>query len=186
MDLESEILNVRMKPDAVRIANWIGSDRRRFRQFMELFLHGEYRVTQQSAWILGVCFDQHPRLITPWLPAMVEKMQDPDAHVAVQRNVVRILQCAEIPKALLGTVVSLCFEYVNSDGAPIAVRAYSMTVLANAAEREPAFRRELKATLELQLRSPIPAMISRARNVMKRLQKMEKHPPASSRRKNVS
>ena len=65
MDLESEVLNVRMKGDAVRVADWIGPDRRRFKQLMELFLHGEFRVTQQSAWILGICFDRYPHLITP-------------------------------------------------------------------------------------------------------------------------
>jgi hypothetical protein len=183
MDLESEILNVRLKRDTVRVANWIGSDRRRFKQLMELFLHGEYRVTQQSAWILGVCYDRYPRLIIPWLPAMVEKMQDPEAHVAVKRNVVRILQCADIPKALLGTVVSLCFDFINSYDIPIAVKAYSMTVLANAAEREPALNHELKASLELLLPSASPGIRAHARMVIQRLEKSEKHRLASPKRK---
>jgi hypothetical protein len=183
MDLESEVLNVRLKRDTVRVANWIGSDRRRFKQLMALFLHGEYRVTQQSAWILGVCYDRYPRLITPWLPALVKRMQEPDVHVAVKRNVVRILQCADIPKALLGTVVSLCFDYINSYEVPIAVKAYSMTVLANAAEHEPALEHELKTSLELLLPSASPGIRSHARMVIERLEKIEKQKIASSKRK---
>ncbi|MGA3245015.1 MAG: hypothetical protein ABSE41_10380 [Bacteroidota bacterium] len=185
MDLESEIFNVRLKRDTVRVARWIGSDPKRFRQLMALFLHGEYRVAQQSAWILGVCYDQYPWLITPWLPAMVKRMQEPDVHDGVIRNAVRILQCVEIPKALLGTVVSLCFDFINSYDTPIAVKAYSMTVLANAAEREPALRRELKASLELLLPSKSPGIQSHTRMTMKRLEKMEKQEPGASKRNRI-
>lgn len=185
MDLEAEVLREHSKLNTVRIARWIGSDRRRFEQLMELFLHGDYRITQRSAWIVGECYEQNPRLIVPWLPALLKKMQEPGVHDAVKRNVVRILQCVDIPKALLGTVVSLCFDYVNSYDTPIAVKVYSMTVLVNAADREPALRRELKAAIELQLQSPIPAVMSRARRMMKKLRKMEKHAPVSTRRKEV-
>lgn len=183
MDLESEIFNVRLKRDTVRVAGWIGSDPKRFRQLMALFLHGEYRVAQQSAWILGVCYDQYPRLITPWLPAMVKRMQEPDVHDGVIRNAVRILQCVEIPKALLGTVVSLCFDFINSYDTPIAVKAYSMTVLANATEREPALRRELKAALELLLQSPSPGVRSHVRMTIERLEKFERQSLPSAKRK---
>jgi hypothetical protein len=110
-------------------------------------------------------------------------MQDPDAHIAVKRNVLRILQCVDIPKALLGTVVSLCFEYINSYDIPIAVKAYSMTVLANAAEREPALRHELQASLELLLPAASPGIRAHARMVMERLQKDEKHRLPSPKRK---
>lgn len=183
MELETEILSEHSKRNTVRIAKWIGSDRRRFRQLMDLFLHGDYVVTQRSAWIVGECYDQNPRLIGPWLPAILKRMQEPDVHVAVKRNIVRILQCADIPKPLLGTVVSLCFDYINSYQTAIAVKANAMTVLANAAEREPALLHELKASLELLLPSPIPAVNARARLVMKRLQRLEQHAPVSHREK---
>jgi hypothetical protein len=136
---------------------------------MELFLHGEYRVTQRSAWIVSECYEQHPRLITPWLPALLKKMQEPGVHDAVKRNVVRMLQCIEIPTPLLGTVVSLCFDYLNSVDAPIAVKAHSMTVLTRIAEREPDLKRELRDSIELMLPYAAPAIHARARMVMKRL-----------------
>jgi hypothetical protein len=136
---------------------------------MELFLHGEYVVTQRSAWIVSECYEQHPRLITPWLPAMLKKMQEPGVHDAVKRNGVRILQCIEIPNSLLGIVASLCFDYLNSVDAPIAVKANSMTVLTRIAEREPDLKRELRDSIELMLPYAGPAIQARARMVMKRL-----------------
>ncbi|MBM2840584.1 MAG: hypothetical protein HW412_1112 [Bacteroidetes bacterium] len=52
---ESEILREHSKRQAVRIATWVGRDKKRFRQLIKLFLEGEYRVTQRSAWIVNSC-----------------------------------------------------------------------------------------------------------------------------------
>ncbi len=52
MNLESEILEEHSKRNTIRLAKWIGSDKKRFKELMKIFLKGEYRVTQRSAWIL--------------------------------------------------------------------------------------------------------------------------------------
>ena len=116
---------------------------------------------------------------------MIERMQEPDLPDAVKRNVVRILQFVDVPKPLLGTVVSLCFEYINSYNIPVAVRGFAMTVLANAAEREPALKRELKTSLALLLPAASGGILARARRVMKRLEKMDKRASVSQLRKKL-
>lgn len=171
MDLRNEILKEHSKRQALRIAAWIGPDKKRFKQLMELFLEGEYRVTQRSAWIVGCCADRFPFLIAPWLGKMIKRMQEPGVHVAVKRNVVRILQFVEIPASLLGTVVSLCFNYLASADEAIAVRALSMTVLLNASEKEPDLRKELQSLIEQMLPNAGPAIQARARMVLKQLDK---------------
>jgi hypothetical protein len=168
--LKEEILKEHSKRQAAKIANWIGNDKRRFKKLMELFLQGDYRVTQRSAWIVGECVDRFPFLIAPWLGAMIGRMQEPDVHGAVKRNVVRILQFVEIPPSLLGTVVSLCFKYLGSADEAIAVKALSMTVLLNASKKEPDLRNELKSLIEHMMPNAPPAIIARARKVLKQLQ----------------
>ena len=170
MDLETEILREHSKRQTRRIAGWIGEDARRFKQLMQLFLHGEYRVTQRSAWIVSECFDQHPRLIRPWLPAILSKMQEPGVHDAVPRNMLRILQFVEIPKSLLGTAATLCFDYLSAVGSPIAVKANAMTVLQNIAAREPHLKRELQTSIELMMPYVGAALKARARIVLKELE----------------
>jgi len=170
MDLEAEILREHSKRQTVRIARWIGSDKRRFRGLMELLLHGDRVVTQRAAWILSSCTDHHPQLVTPWLPALLKKMQEPDVHDALKRNVVRMLQCVDIPRSLLGIVVSLCFDYLNAVDAPIAVKANSMTVLRNIAKREPDLNHELKIAIELMLPHVGPALQARGRMVLKQIE----------------
>ena len=179
MDLESEILKEHSKRQTVRIAQWIGADKKRYRQLMNLLLHGEPVVTQRAAWILISSYEIHPPLITPWIPELLNKMQEPDVHDALKRNVVGILQCCEIPASQLGIIATLCFEYLGDPGTPVAIRANAMTVLARIAEREPDLKRELRTSIELMLSQSEPAICSRARHIMKRLDR--DNPPLRTR-----
>jgi hypothetical protein len=169
MNLEAEILREHSKRQVVRIMTWVGRDPDRFAQLMQLFLKGEYRVTQRSAWAVMHCATRHPELIGPWLGPMIGKMQEPGLHVAVQRNVLRILQDIDIPKKLVGKVTDLCFRYLTDHRSPIAVKVFSMTILGNIAEREPDLKRELKATIEQMLPYASAGLKVRGRDVLKQL-----------------
>ena len=178
MDLESEIRREHSKRQVVRIMNWVGRNPDRFAQLMQLFLKGEYRVIQRSAWAVMHCATRHPELIGPWLGPMIQKMQEPGIHVAVQRNVIRILQDIEIPRKFVGKVTDLCFRYLNDHQSPKAVKAFSITVLGNIAEREPDLKRELKAILEQMYPYAGAAIKVRVRNT---LQLRSKESSASAR-----
>jgi hypothetical protein len=167
MNLESEILREHSRVQALRLARWVGSDRRRFRKLMSCFLRGDYRITQRSAWVVGICAERHPELVRPYLGKMIARMQEPGVHDAVKRNVIRILQTVDIPRGLLGIVADICFRYLASIDTPIAVKAFSMTVLARIAEREPDLKRELRIVIEQQLLFGGPAICARARKVLK-------------------
>jgi hypothetical protein len=169
MDLEAEILKEHSRRQADQLARWVGKDRKRLSQLMKLFLTGEHLVAQRAAWVVGICSDRHPEIIRPYLAKMVDRMQEPGVHDAVKRNVVRILQTADIPRDLLGTVASVCFEYLSDPYAPIAVRACSMTVLARIAQQEPDITRELRLVIEQHLPYGTGAFQSRARQVLRQL-----------------
>jgi hypothetical protein len=167
VNLEEEVLREHSKRQALRIAGWINKDKRRLKKLIELFLNGKYRVTQRLAWVVSICAENHPELIGPHLKEMVKKMQQPGVHDAVRRNVVRILQDIDIPNDLLGTVATVCLEYLSSADAPIAVKVFSMSVLANIAQKEPDLRMELRLIIERQLPYAGAGFRSRARNVLK-------------------
>jgi hypothetical protein len=167
MNLEKEILAVRSKDQVVTLVRWVGKDQSRFKQLMELFLEGESQPAQKSAWIIGHCAELHPELVNPWLKAMIKKMRQPGLHGALKRNVVRILQFVDIPRGLQGMVANLCFEIIASMEEPIAVRTFSITVLANIAREEPALRKELEIVVRQMLPYSTPAFRARAKNILK-------------------
>ena len=69
----------------------------------------------------------------------------------------------------LGTVVSLCFDYLNSVDAPIAVKVHSMSVIQRVSEHEPDLKRELQTAIELMMPYVGPALQARGRMVIKQL-----------------
>jgi hypothetical protein len=169
MNLENEILREHSKRQVVKIAEWIGNDKRRFGQLMNLFLHGDYRTAQRSAWVVSCCGERHPQLVTPWLKAMIDRMQESGVHIAVKRNVFRILECIDIPESLLGTVVSACTRELESVDSAIAVKAYSMTILLNVAQKEPVLKHELQALIEQSLPNAGAGIRARATRVLNTL-----------------
>jgi hypothetical protein len=172
LNLESEILKEHSKRQTLKIARWVGGDGKRFAELMGLFLRGEYRVTQRSAWIVSQCAEAHPKLIGPWLRPMLKKMRSLGVHDAVRRNVVRILQFVEIPRALMGEIAADCFGFLNDVHTPVAVKAFSMTVLARIAQREPSLKQELELVIRRMLPYGGAAIQARGRHVLKTLKRI--------------
>lgn len=172
MDLEVEILREHSKRQSVRIATWVGNDKRRFRELLELFLKGEYRITQRAAWIVKHCADEHPGLVLPYLNEMIDRMLQPGVHDAVPRNVLRILQDVEIPRRIAGKIATVAFEMLASAKEPIAVKVFAMTVLANIAQQEPDLKREICLLIEQQMPTGSAGFRSRGRKILKRLEKV--------------
>ena len=91
MNIRDEILKEHSRKQSEKVANYIGSDRKRFDELMSLFLGNTYRVTQRAAWIVSICAERNPELIQPFLSKMV-KMLEGKVHDAVKRNSLRIFQ----------------------------------------------------------------------------------------------
>ena len=166
MDLRAEILQEHSKAQSSKIVAWVGSDKKRFKELLDLFLNDEYRVVQRSAWMISMVAEKHPALIEPHLTAIVNKMNEPGVHVAVKRNVARILQFIAIPEDLHGMVMNTCFELLGDPKETIGVRAFSMTVLANLSKIYPDIKQELKAIVDdVMEHAPSAGFKARAKNL---------------------
>jgi hypothetical protein len=167
MDIEKEILAVRSKEQVLKLVKWIGKDKTRFGQLMNYVLHREEQLAKKTAWIIGHSAEIYPNMVSPWIKPMLKIMQMPGIHGAVKRNVIRILQFAEIPPGLKGSVANLCFELISSIDEPIAVRTFSITVLAKIAQEEPALKKELEIVVRQMIPYSTPAFRARAKKVLK-------------------
>lgn len=176
MDLRKEILAENSREHSLYIARWIGNDAARFKQLIQLFLEDEYRVVQRSAWIMSIAAEKHPELLTPHLPAMVSRMEEPGLPSAVKRNVLRVLQEISLPRELHGAVMNACFHYIEDPKEMIAIKAFSMTVLANLAKEYPDIKNEIRVILEdLLEHDPAPGIRSRAKKVLGALTDKKRH-----------
>jgi hypothetical protein len=167
MNLREEILAEHSKKQTAKLVRHIGNDKTRFAELMKLFLGNEYRVTQRAAWVVGNCAEEYPVLIKPYLKKLVENLEKPGLHDAVKRNSLRLLQFIEVPSSLKGKLVDQCFRYILSVDEPIAIKAFSLTVLQFICEKEPDLKQELiLVARDLYTHSESAGIRVRCRNIL--------------------
>lgn len=176
MNLREQILADHTRPNALRIADWIGSDKIRFDALMQLFLYDEHRVVQRCAWVLSMCADRHPELVHPYMDKMLAHCTKDGVHIAVKRNVTRLLQYMPIAEAHEEAVLNLCFESLADPKEAIAVRCFSMGILADLSVRYPEIKNELRHMIEdaLEHQEVSAAYKSKAKRVLQQLNKKAK------------
>lgn len=169
MNLRKEILTEHSKEQCRNIVNWIGSSQQRFDELFRLFMEDESPVVQRAAWPLSYAAIAHPEFMKNNFQRLIKKLKQPDNHNAVKRNAVRLLQEIEIPKKWQGCIMDTCFQYLASHTEPVAVKVFSMTVLANLSKTYPEIAPELRLLIEAQLPTQTAGFKSRAKKVLNQL-----------------
>lgn len=168
MNIRAEILTEHSKQNALRIAQYIGNDSKKFSELIDCFLGKEYRVTQRAAQVVSNCADKHPELLLPHLDNIISNLQSP-VHIAVKRNTLRVLQDMELPDHLLGPAADICFKILESGSEPVAVKVFAMAVLANICQKVPELKNELRILIEDQMPYSSAAFKSRGSKILRRL-----------------
>jgi hypothetical protein len=171
MKLREQILKEHSKRNCTKIVNWVGDDKNNFAELMNLMLHDEYRVAQRAAYAVSYAVQAHPHLIKPWFGKMIKKMGDKTAHDAIRRNALRILEDVDIPEKHCGILFEMSNNYLHDLKEPIAVRAFSISVMCNIATKFSDLKSEVKINAEGLLQCGIPALEARGRNTLKQLSK---------------
>ena len=169
MNLRETILAEHSKANCNRIVKWVGNSQKRFDELFYLFLNDEYRVVQRAAWPLSYVVTAHPKLIQKHFTKLIKYLRKPNLHDAVKRNTVRLLQEITIPKRLHGEVMNICFDYIVSPTEPVAVKAFSLTILGNFSKEYPEIKNELKLVIEERWDHETIAFRSRAKKILKDL-----------------
>ena len=170
MNIKEALLAEHSKPQAQRIAQYIGDDADRFSELIKLIMTEEYRIVQRASWVLRHCFELKPELVLPHLDAMVKKLREP-SHDAYRRNTLAILSEIDIPEHLMGDLADLCFSWLESREIPVAIRVHSMEVLYQICQHEPELAGELVMLIEMYLPHESAGFVSRGRKVLKKLKK---------------
>lgn len=76
------------------------------------------------------------------------------------------MQFIPIPKNLQGEVMQHCFSFIETINEPVAIKAFSLTVLKNLSEQYPEILPELKLMIQSQIDNQTPAFIGRAKKIL--------------------
>lgn len=166
MNIRRILLGSPTRAKLSQLSDNLGDNKAAFKEIVEIYCAGPYRITHRAAHVMeGIC-RRYPGLIRPHLKGLIRQLQTPQASVSLKRNTIRLFQFIEIPPAVRGDVLDLCFDFLQDKREPIAVKVFSMSVIVRIAEDEPDLLRELKVIIEDQLPYSGPAFRSRASKVL--------------------
>jgi hypothetical protein len=168
MSIREMLLKEHSKRQTLKIAKYVGGNQERFDELMSCFFCNELPVNQRSAAVMYEAAVKCPSLVKKWIKKLVRYLDQP-VHNALKRNTVRLFQFIEIPKSIQGITADRCFMLLNDTMQPVAVRAFSMTVLGNLARQYPELGNEIRVSLETTLADSSPGFRARARKVLKGL-----------------
>lgn len=171
MNIREVLLAGQSKKNCDKIVKYIGNDKKRFAELMKLFFEDEYRITQRASWPMSECVEKYPALINPYLTKLINNLKKKGLHDAIPRNTVRLLQHLDIPKKYHGKIMSICFDYIQSNDTAIAIKAFSLTILDNLSKQYPEIMSELKLIIGERWEHETAAFHSRARKILKRGEK---------------
>ncbi|MFT3746396.1 MAG: hypothetical protein QM785_19150 [Pyrinomonadaceae bacterium] len=166
MNIREALLEVHSKAQAEKICDYVGDDPDRFAELMKHMMGPVYRLSQRAAWPVSYCIERHPQLIAPYWGKLAEQLEREDAHVAVRRNVARLLQFVDIPKRYEGRIFDACFELFADVTQPVAVRCFSLSVAAKLAKDKPELLEELRLVAAQHPETATAGMRARFKNVL--------------------
>lgn len=166
MNIRDALLEVHSKAQAEKICNYVGDDPKKFAELMKLMMGPVYRLSQRAAYPISFCIQHHPELIKPFWGKLAGQLEREDAHVAVRRNVARLLQFVDIPKRYQGRIFDACYDLVADPAQPVAVRCFSMSVAANIAKDKPELMDELRLVVKEHPGKMTAGIRSRMRRVL--------------------
>ena len=166
MDIRAALLAEHSKRQTAKIVDYIGNDPSLFKELMDNFLGDTYRVSQRAAWAVSNCIELHPELVKPYYGRLLSQLERDDSHVAVRRNVVRLLQFVDVPARYRGRVFDACYKLFADAGEPVAIRVFSMTVAAQIAKGKAELLDELRLVAKEHPEAATAGFRSRARRVL--------------------
>lgn len=170
-ELTSALLGRYSRSSMLRLCARIGGDTERFAALVRLSLSSNAEVVLRASWLMTLCAEQRPELLLPWVQKLIAAAAKPDVSDSLRRHILRSLQFIDIPRRQQGRAADLCFRLLQDGKSPVAVKVFSMTVLANIAMAEPDLKHEIILTIEQLVPYGSAGIRSRARTVLKQLRK---------------
>lgn len=170
MNYRKELEQGQSKALTTSIVNEVANSQKKMDELIQCFIEGPLRITQRVAWPMSDIAKKHPHLLLKYYPLLIDLLNQPNKHDAINRNILRTFQFVEIPEAHQGNVLDICFRLLNSTSEPIAVKAFSMTVIYRLTKKYPDIIPELKASIEALLPNGSSGIKSRGNKILKAIQ----------------
>jgi hypothetical protein len=172
MNIREELLadKTQSKEMALRVRDYACASTTHFSELMACFVSDDDTLAKRAAWTVRWAAHSRPELMMPHVGLLVKQLKRADVPAAVIRNSLKILEDVIIPVEYDGEVMGACFKLVSDRKSPIAVKAFSLTLLFNLTKRYPEIKNELRIIIEENMELETAAFRSRGRKILAAIQ----------------
>jgi 8-oxo-dGTP diphosphatase len=142
-----------------------------FERLLTYTFSDDRKLAFRASWTLTKVCDKYPEMIYPHMSMIIESLGKID-NEGVLRCLLRIISLSDIERVSgkhHGILAELCFSLLKSGFSAIAVKAYSMEILYKLVLQYPELGNELSATINMLQPEGTAAIISRGRQILKKL-----------------
>lgn len=166
MNIREELQKEHSRKNALNIAEYACFSKKNFKELMMCFLDNDQCIAQRAAWSVSWAAQKKTDMVIPYIKDLVLQLQRKEAHNAIVRNSLRVLEHIEIPEIFHGEVMNACFGFIESPTTPVAIKSFSLTVLFRLSFFYPDIQHELKLIIEDRWDTETAAFKSRGKNIL--------------------
>ncbi|MBK8881066.1 MAG: (deoxy)nucleoside triphosphate pyrophosphohydrolase [Bacteroidales bacterium] len=142
-----------------------------FSKLLEYSFSEDSKLAFRASWTLTKVCDRFPELIYPEIDGIIQKLGALENESAL-RSFLRIISLSDIERISEknhGILADQCFRLLRSGFSAVAIKAYSMEVLYKLVLKYPELRNELSATINMIQPEGSAGILSRGRQILKKL-----------------
>ena len=174
MELADTLSNPISEAQASALAKQVVSSKALLNEVFQLVLTPSEKITNRASWVLSLAYEIDPEIMKGRDQKLLELLREEDNLYARTRQILRIYQTRRVPEACQGFVMDACYRFIKSISYPVAVKAFSITVIYEISKPYPELCAELQLVLtELLKHEKAPAIVSRGSHTLRKLEKLQ-------------
>lgn len=169
----NSLLTDRSKNNINHLIEYVGNDKSRIKEMMDLIDDDDKIIRQRGSWVIGNYAQKYPGHLQGFLYKIIKFLnQDHDLYdQTVLRNLLKVLEYHDVNEEDEGLFYAKCIDIITDLEMEIAPRAFSITVALKIALKYPELMEEFKEILEIikpDQSAAIQARIKKSLTLMKK------------------
>ncbi|MCU4157926.1 hypothetical protein J1N10_18275 [Carboxylicivirga sp. A043] len=140
---------------------------------LELNEHPDQKIAWRTAYLLDLAHDIKSNILEEYLELIMDRTPKL-SNQSIKRHYLRILSQHDLSEIADGQLLDCCFEWLQTEDTPIAVKAHCMQIIYDLTIPYPELIPELKAVLENLLPYGSKGEVNRAKKILKLIEEKNK------------
>jgi hypothetical protein len=171
MDIRAQLLSELSRANIDFTIQTLGNNKGHFRELISLVLTAKDPLPMRAAWAIEGITEKYPEMILPYMKDLIKNLRK-FTHTGTLRNLLKIFSRMELDEKFHGTMADNCFNWIVEEEMPVAVKVYSMQILANLTRIYPELKNELIEVIDEQIPRNTAGFKAQARKVKMELNKI--------------